>query len=251
MNAPRRDSLAVTSQTLENQDAAQILAQRLGLNFLPINVLAQKNNNADFFLELTPERLQLRESSGKTNPLYVDFVTLAQQRKGGEAIRKALGKNVTTVLDATAGLGRDAFVIAAQGFQVTLLERVPAVAALLEDGLRRGADVLPEIIARINLVQSDARDYLTNLSAKPDVIYLDPMFPERRKSAQVKKAMRFFQALVGDDDDAADVLDVARRQAAKRVVVKRPRRASILGENQPHTTIVGKTTRFDVYLPLA
>lgn len=182
--------------------------------------------------------------------------------KGGgknQMIAKAVGlrsSEVPTVLDATAGLGRDAFVLASLGCAVTLIERVPEVRALLADALSRAANWsdanelgLASILKRMHLVQADALDYMPTLHRQdaPDVIYLDPMFPLRSKSAQVKKEMRVFHDLVGTDPDAADLLPAALACARKRVVVKRPRLASALGSVLPSYALEGKCNRYDVY----
>jgi len=170
----------------------------------------------------------------------------------GQSIAKACGLksgNTPTILDLTAGLGRDAFVLASLGCQVTMVERNPIIAVLLADGLRRATED-PEIGAwvseRLHLVQSDASAYL-NSSPEADVIYLDPMFPERKKSAQVKKEMQIFHDIVGDDEDAAMLLEQARGIARQRVVVKRPRLAWALGQQKAPACVTGKTTRFDIY----
>lgn len=186
-----------------------------------------------------------------------------RRAKGGgrsEMIARAVGLKggeFPSVVDATAGLGGDAFVLASLGCPVTLLERVPAVYVLLEDGLRRSRDyaaeadaALEEILNRMRLVRGEAAGYLEQLDETdlPDVIYLDPMFPERKKSAAVKKEMQIFHKLVGPDEDAGRVFAVALRRARKRVVVKRPRIAPTLTEAKPNHTLEGKRNRYDIYL---
>ncbi len=195
-------------------------------------------------------------------PLYVDFVsgTLGyRQRQAGHAhepLARAVGiKNRLTapsVVDATAGLGRDAFMLACLGCRVTLLERSPIIAALLRDGIERARD-LPAgaaVIARMHLLNGDAAAYLAALTEedRPDVAYLDPMYPGRDKSALVKKEMRYLRAVVGDDLDAPALLAAALRGARRRVVVKRPRLAAALAGPPPSSTLMGSTTRFDIYL---
>ena len=165
----------------------------------------------------------------------------------------------------TAGLGRDAFVLASLGCHMTLLERSPIIHALLYDALLRlnitENTQLQTIASRIQLKKhTDALHYLksldnrintSNQTARPDVIYLDPMFPERSKSAQVKKEMRFFHDIAGNDADSDQLLDLARHCAKKRIVVKRPRLAQTLNETTPNFVIQGKSTRYDVYLPIS
>jgi 16S rRNA (guanine1516-N2)-methyltransferase len=158
------------------------------------------------------------------------------------------------VLDATAGLGRDAFVLASLGCRVTLVERSPIVAALVGNGLARAVSdsAAGDTVSHMQLVVADARELLSRLAsgeagAQPDVVYMDPMYPQRTKAALVKKELRVLRALVGRDDDAAELLAVATRVARRRVVVKRPLRAPALEGPVASAQIRGKTTRYDIY----
>ena len=210
--------------------------------------------DADYLLVATPERLELRETASRTGPVYVDFSVLGRRHGKREAVARAVGVRGSfrpTVLDATAGLGGDAFVLAAEGCRVTLVERSGVVAALLADGLRRAADdpATAEAAARMTLVPGEARDVLLNLdpAERPDTVYLDPMYPETNKTAAKRKSMRFFRDLVGDDLDADALFETALGVAKRRVVVKRPAKAGFLGV-KPSATLPGKTTRFEIYL---
>jgi len=155
------------------------------------------------------------------------------------------------VVDATAGLGRDSFVLADLGCAISLVERSPLVFALLRDGLNRAAGCddpwLRQVASRMTLHLSESVTWLAGLSSPPDVIYLDPMFPARKKSARVKKEMWLFQHLLAESQDEAALLAQALSSASWRVVVKRPARAEPLNGEKPHHTIEGKTVRFDVY----
>jgi 16S rRNA (guanine1516-N2)-methyltransferase len=197
----------------------------------------------------------------KTSAVRVDFTHKAmgfraqQASIKNEAIARACGlkgNQRSTVLDATAGLARDAYVLASLGATVLLLERSPVVAALLQDGLDRAADD-PDSPAWI----AQRMQFLSNRSITqiqpwpydiPDVIYLDPMFPHKKKSALVKKEMRLFQQLLGPDDDADLLLPAALKLAKKRVVVKRPDYAPFLNDQPASMQIKSKKHRFDVYL---
>ncbi len=196
----------------------------------------------------------------KFGGLTVDFVTgaaLFRRRwaQGREAVAHAVGLKKgfrPTVVDATAGLGRDAFVLASLGCRVHMIERSPVVAALLDDGLRRaGQD--PEIGGwvreRLSLIHVDSLQGLGGLLFQPDVVYLDPMFPERRKTALVKKEMRLLQTLLGDDGDSDALLLLALKIAGRRVVVKRPRSAGPLGGRVPEAALTTGRHRFDLYRP--
>jgi len=210
----------------------------------------------------------------QSGPVRVDFDggAIAHRLQGGaELIAKAVrgrSKQPLQVLDATAGLGRDSFVLASREFNVRMLERSPIVAALLADGLERAQTAcdarLSEIVSRMTLTAIDAIPYLQALDAAqyPDVIYLDPMFPPSDKSALVKKEMRLFQQLfhsgherVEHEDGAAnnhaELLRQARRCARLRVVVKRPRKAEALAGQAPDYALEGKSVRFDVYVTKA
>ncbi len=157
---------------------------------------------------------------------------------------------IPTVLDATAGLGRDAFILACCGCSVTLCERSIILYQLLADAISRAKQdaALQESMARMQLIQQDSLVYLQQLTAEqiPDVIYVDPMYPERKKSALVKQDMRIVRQVVGDDVDTVALLQQALQVAKKRVVVKRPKLAEVL--LTPHHQIHGKTTRYDIYL---
>lgn len=213
----------------------------------------------DLLLVVRADRLELCETGpGAPGPVYADFAGQSPTiGKGGrrQPIARAVGlaDGKPSVVDATAGLGRDAFLLASLGCRVTAIERSQVVAALLRDGLRRASavPVLEEIVSdRLQLITGDARDVLTGMQGNdaPDVVYLDPMFPINRKaSALVKKEMRLFRKLVGDDGDAGELLNVARKTARHRVVVKRMLRAPPLG-SEPSITYKGKITRYDVYL---
>lgn len=196
-------------------------------------------------------------------PLRVDFAEgrAAHRRRfgggRGQLVARACGlaAGVTpSVIDATAGLGRDAFVLAGLGARVLLIERVAQIHALLADGLARAArDVeTAAIVARMQLVLGDAASELEALVAAsdvaPQVIHLDPMFPHREKSALVKKEMRLFRELAGDDSDAPRLLEAALDVATHRVVVKRPRKAPPIEGPHPHHSIDGKTSRYDLYV---
>lgn len=169
-----------------------------------------------------------------------------------QPLGRAIGKGVGTVVDATAGLGNDALLLAAMGLTVIAIERNPVIAALLEDGLHRALQdsaLAAAIDDRIELRLGDARAVLPALHPRPEVVYIDPMFPPRRKaSALAKKQIRIVRELVGEDLDASELLTIALQVATRRVVVKRPHEAEpLLG--QPHHTIKSKLVRYDVYRP--
>ncbi len=180
---------------------------------------------------------------------------LRQAGASREPLARAVGARRgarPTILDATAGLAQDAAVLAALGCQVTLVEISPVVGALLEDGLRRAAadSRTREMSTRLILINADSVPYLRRLAEeqRPDVVYLDPMYPHPRGSARSGKAMQHLQALLGPPPDTVGLLDAAMAAAKRRVVVKRRRRAPALPGPAPDLTHSGSSTRFDVYL---
>lgn len=215
------------------------LAQRLNL----------PTGKGDLVLEYASGRLQLRDATpGAPGPICCDFQSAAAEnrRKAGKGllIAKAIGVRPSyapAVLDATAGLGRDSYALAALGCEVTAVERSPILAALLRDGLARAQG--DPAVARIRFVEGDAAAAMAE--GRYEVVYLDPMFPERRKSAKVKKEMQYMQALLSHED-GSELLQPALQCATRRVVVKRPAHAPLLKANPTHQ-YKGKTVRFDVY----
>ncbi|XXN63094.1 16S rRNA (guanine(1516)-N(2))-methyltransferase RsmJ [Enterobacter ludwigii] len=246
--------IGLIDETGAGDGALLHLAERWGL---------QQDDQAIMALVLTAEHLELRKrDEPKLGGIFVDFVSgaMAHRRKfgggRGEAVAKAVGIKsgyLPDVIDATAGLGRDAFVLAALGCRVRMLERHPVVAALLDDGLRRGyqdAEIGGWLRDRLTLLHAVSQQALSDITPAPDVVYLDPMYPHRQKSAMVKKEMRVFQSLVGADDDADALLEPARRLAKKRIVVKRPDYAPPLAGVVTQDAVVTKSHRFDIYPPL-
>ena len=231
--------------------AAAVWAQRL---HLPLDGPAQ------FALQLGEQGLQFVElGTDAAGPIRVDFLSgaVAHRRRygggSGQMIAKAVGIQPgvrPVVVDATAGLGRDAFVLARLGCALTLIERQPLIAALLEDGMWRARsdhEVAP-IVAQMQLICGNAIELLGVWRGElPQVIYLDPMFPHRDKSAQVKKEMRLFRPLAGADDDAPELLAAALALATHRVVVKRPRKAPVIAGVSPAYVLEGNSSRFDIY----
>jgi 16S rRNA (guanine1516-N2)-methyltransferase len=212
----------------------------------------------DLLLAVTAERLELRTIAPRgPGPVYSEFVNGAmgysRRVRGSRLLFQAVGLNdgPPSVVDATAGLGQDALILAWRGCRVTAIERSPIVAALLQDGLQRSLRV-PELEQavrdRFQLVVGDAQRVLKDLpsSRSPEVVYLDPMYPPRTKAALGRKEMRVLRRIVGHDEDAGELLAVARTVARRHVVVKRMRHAPPLAP-QPTRVYRGNTTRYDVY----
>ena len=215
----------------------------------------------NYSLQMHNEQLGLADDDHPhIAPVVIDFLSgkTAYRRKyghvGGEAISKAVGikkGHRPNIVDATAGLGRDAFVLATLGCRVHMIERSKVIAELLEDGLRRACqnEKIGEMIKnRLSLTCGESQKELLQTPFEPEVIYLDPMFPQKEKSALVKKDMRMLQEVVGPDEDADALLRLALTIATNRIVVKRPAYANFLAEIKPTTSIKTKNHRFDIYL---
>ncbi len=171
----------------------------------------------------------------------------------GQDLPRAIGMKsgvVPTVVDATAGLGRDGFLLASLGAQVIMIERSEQMHQLLADAMthaRAAGGDIAEITNRMTLLQGDARELLPGLN--PEVVLIDPMHPPRKNSALVKQEMRLLRDIVGTDTDAADLMKVALGYASKRVVLKWPLRADpMAGIRAASHQILGKSTRYDVFM---
>jgi 16S rRNA (guanine1516-N2)-methyltransferase len=219
--------------------------------------------NNDYQLLQTPDHLGLQDTQKRFNPIFVDFSAkkIAHRSKKAtlknEPLAKALGlhkkwQTKPTLIDATAGLGQDSFILASLGIEVLMLERSPVLYALLEDGLNRARKdpLIAPIMERMQLIQTDAIHYLASLALnqRPDLIYLDPMFSARKKTALNCKEMQCLQTIVGEDIDANQLLKTALTCAKKRVVIKRPRLANPLEKTKPTYCLIGSSCRFDVYI---
>ena len=251
-------SIAVCPSVADQHDKAMGLSRKLSIPLRPC-----ETKEFEFLLQCSANGLALKQTGKDAlGPIVVNFTnrTMTYRVKHGGGRSQALARAVglkkgrqPTVIDATAGLGRDGYILAFLGCHVHMLERSPILAVLLEDALYRAeqSEQAAEIIKnRLLFTHIDSKMYLEKLRQEeyPDVIYLDPMYPERSKSSLVKKEMRILRELAGDDQDAAELFTIAIGCVQNRVVVKRPRLAPPLGSIKPSHQITGKTSRFDIYL---
>jgi 16S rRNA (guanine1516-N2)-methyltransferase len=247
--------IAVIASEPAHLGAARRLAAELGLPLADAgDDLALVLRCADNGLELV-----LREENGRQSIIRVDFTDPRSTYRHGqprkELLVRAMGSRKgrdLEVIDATGGLGRDSFLLASAGCRVRVYERQPIAARLLRDGLERAREhpATARAAQRIELVEGDAVQALEEMrqhDRRVAAVYLAPMFPQRRKSARVKKESRALQLLAGPADDPARLLDAARH-VGSRVVVKRPRTAPPLADRKPDYSLDGKSVRFDVYL---
>lgn len=167
------------------------------------------------------------------------------------ALAQALGRKTKTIVDATTGWGQDGLHIFRMGYDLRCIERSPIMFELLDDGFNRLAqlDWVKNLQLQVpELISGDAIEILSNLAIKPECIYIDPMFPPKRKrSALAKKAMTILRDLLGDDEDKEKLFEIAFQTATKRVVVKSPDYAQPIAV-KPSESYNGKLLRYDVYL---
>jgi len=249
-------SLCIVCENNARLEAAKLFAAQHALPFLDAS-------SSDYELQLryTEEHIELFDVALNAS-IYVDFITgaLAHRKQfgggRGQAIAKAMGLkrgHNPSILDITAGLARDAYILRILGCAITLVERSPVLHALIEDGIQRGQtheDTATALSQGFGLINNDSIGYMKKIEqgSRPDVIYIDPMYPERKKSALVKKDMQILQKLLGEDDNAEQLLDAALSCAQKRVVLKRPIHADCVGSIKPDTSVSSKKTRYDIYI---
>jgi 16S rRNA (guanine1516-N2)-methyltransferase len=209
--------------------------------------------------KITELKLQRDENGlalvGNGQTLRGDFTKMLPRIRRGNFQSELLVKaskikgfeGVITVMDCTAGLGEDSILLAAAGFRVKLYERDTVIAALLRDSLQRAADIpeLKPIVERMELHEEDSLKALSRLTEVPDVIYLDPMFPTRQKSALVKKKFQMLQQLEQPCGEGDEFLQAAIACKPRKIVVKRPLKGEFLGNYKPDYSINGKTIRYD------
>ena len=259
----RQAELGLLAATTGDDAEAARLAQRLGLPQLPTGTEPGNCEEVAAVLVVCDGALLLQQTGrAAPGPVMVDFGSTAMRHRRSSGHNELLGraaglgkKPQLRVLDATAGLGRDSFVLADLGCEVLLCEREPVIVELLRSGLRaaaaHGDQWLLGVLSRMRLLPGDARELAAASLQGLDVIYLDPMFPQRGKSAAVKKEMALFQLLLeraADQQDPDALLLWALRQDVARVVVKRPPKAPNLAQQKPSHCISGKAVRYDVYV---
>ncbi len=214
------------------------------------------------YLSFEEHRAVLNNTDNKSQ-LSIDFTSggLAHRLQygggKGQTIAKAIGinsKNKPHILDATAGLGRDAIILANLGSKVSLVEQSPVLAEMLKQAIdaAKGNPLFQQATRQgFELYHANSASFMReHVIPECDVVYLDPMYPEKKKSALVKKDMQMLQTLIGhsSDDTTAELLAVALGFAKQRVVVKRPKGAEILNGPEPTMSLHSKKTRYDVYV---
>ncbi len=252
-------SLAVIA---EGDDPELVVRARELGDQLGIPVVEREGGEFELLLAVTAERLELRQPGERVRPVFVDFSSGEFARRAqGSGRRSLLGRAIgfkgtpLRVVDATAGLGGDTMLMALLGCEVTAIERDGVVFALLQDGLERASmdGAFSEAAGRVHLVEADGGDYLGGREEVPEVVYLDPMFPARKKSALPGRELQALARLVGHGEvaEGEELLRAALEAGARRVVVKRADDGAVLaapGGGGPDVQFSGRTVRFDVYL---
>jgi len=215
--------------------------------------MAQKNENQ--YVLVTENDILMLKRPATNEKVFVDFLSgeFRQRLKTiskSQPLFKAMAIEAgDTVLDATAGFGKDALCFCHLGANVIAVEEDDTVFALLEDGVRRAkSDPLfaKNLVSKITLVHANSEKFMANIEEKPQVIYLDPMYPAVEKSAKPKKHMAFLRDILTPTTNIAEMLDAALSCAQKRVVIKRPIGSPVLGK--AHHSFESKMVRFDMYL---
>lgn len=194
--------------------------------------------------------------SGDGMTVKVDFANVKRRIASGKLSSELLVKAAKVkrslhdpplLLDATAGLGEDSMLLSAAGFEVMMYERNPVIALLLADAVDRARDdvVLGDAAKRVHVHEGDSIEALRAIAERPDVVYLDPMFPERKKSAAVKKKFQLLHRLETPCEDEETLLEAAISAHPQKVVVKRPLKAAPLAGIKPSYEISGKAIRYD------
>lgn len=219
--------------------------------------------NEDMYLRLDESGLSLVRGR---MVLKGDFRQMLRRVLGGNLqherlLRAARWKGLPAepvAVDATAGLGEDSFILAAAGYHVIMCEYNPVIAALLKDALKRAQETafhkpedqkLREIALRMELREGDGAEILTSLERRPDMVYLDPMFPAKQKSGISPKKLQMFQKIEAPCADEEGLLAAAFAAAPSRIIVKRPVKGRPLAGRRPGFSISCRNVRYDCYLP--
>jgi 16S rRNA (guanine1516-N2)-methyltransferase len=250
-------NIAIIAEQLSEQHAAKNAARHLGLPLLP-----KPKPDTDIVLVFSNKRVYLKSTEKGAGAVEIDFTSgkSAHRRKFGggknQPLAKAVGLHkISTLklLDATGGFASDAFVLANLGANVQIIEQSPILCFLIQHALEhaKSDNSIAHITQRMSLVNAHSIDYLSTLkdADRPDTIYMDPMYPNRQKSAAVKKGMQLLHQLIGADLCAEELLQAALKCANKRVVVKRPASAEPLNTHQLVGHSSSTNTRYDIYKP--
>lgn len=245
----RTARLVVLAENDVDWNAAQLLADHLQVEAV---CGGQKAEGADLVLRMNEDGLAL---VGGELVLRGDFTRMLPRLRIGNLQRELLVRaakvkkpeGIPTAVDATAGLGEDALLLAAAGFSVRLYEYDPVIAALLKDTLRRALEIpeLAPIVGRMEVREENSLTALPQMTESPDVILLDPMFPERQKSALIKKKFQLLQQLESPCAEEDALVHAAMEAHPRKIVIKRPLKGPNLAGIKPSHSLKGKAIRYD------
>ncbi|HJA93113.1 MAG TPA: class I SAM-dependent methyltransferase [Candidatus Eisenbergiella merdipullorum] len=210
----------------------------------------------DCYLQMDAEGLSLVEGAHTLRGDFARFLPrLIPNNLNHELLVRAArvkgAQGPLIAVDATAGLGEDAFLLAAAGFQVRLYERNPVIASLLQDALRRGMEnpALEPILCRMHFQRGDSIEELPRLDLAPDIVILDPMFPERKKSGLIRKKFQMLHQLESPCSEEKELLEAALSCHPGRIVIKRPLKGPCLAGRKPSYSLKGRAIRYDCIVP--
>jgi len=239
--------LLVASDNEDLNQKAIKLSKKIKLPFAGHLADLKKSYKDAFLLVVSEDLIYLKKGlSGTSKPIYCNFCKWSKETKRNNLVRTMRGlPQKSLIIDATAGLGRDALILSSLVERVILIERVPWVSALLEDGLKNSIEHLP-YLSNTRVVCSDSKKFLLNLKTKPDAIYLDPMFENMGKS-KAKREVQALRDLTIQSNEKELLLEVALKKAKDRVVVKRHKKVKNLAGIKPTFSLTGRVVRYDVY----
>lgn len=250
---PEQNQLAVLFEDNGEISKFEALAARLSV---PLRQTTEQNPET-FFLTWRDGELKLLDKELlKKGGLSVDIAPRNGEQRSYPAPKEgafaqAIGRKTKTVIDATTGWAQDSLCLFRMGYDVMCIERSPMMVELLTDAFERLKNeswVKKLELSPPMLLRGNAIELLQTLESTPDCIYLDPMFPpKRKKSALSKKSMTILQEVVGEDLDKIKLFEAALAATGKRVVVKSPDYAEPLG-GKPSESFISKLLRYDVYL---
>lgn len=243
--------VTVQCRCQNRQCEADALASRLGTTC----VKGERVPSGEFRIILFEHGAQLWDEHSRKRGMPIGFHGIDLRTGNGslshkQPIARAIGRSNQTVVDATAGLGHDAFLMACLGWNVHAIERHPVIGLLLEQSVedaRLDPQLSMNMGSRLQVHVDESIQWLSRMESNPDVIYMDPMFEPRKRSALPRKPAQVLRKIVGHDDDVMDLFKIAMKTARNRVVVKRTDDARPLVED-PDMCHRGKIVRYDVYL---
>lgn len=245
----RRPKLLVVSSTKELDKKALALSKKVMLPFfgnlesLKINSM---NSLSGYFLVVSRDFIYLKRGlTNKSNPIFCNFLKWNKEGKRNNLIKTMRGlPRQSVIIDATAGFGKDALVFSSLVKKVILIERVPWMSSLLEDGIKNSKELLPNLM-NTKLFCSDSKEYLSGLKSKPDAIYIDPIFGNKSKSKAKSEVQALRDLTIQTKEE--ELLVLALKKAKNRVVVKRHRKTKNLAGLKPTYSLKGRVIRYDIY----